>query len=370
MAAQRWDGNGFFVVRMFAERPHEHAPAIVTTLLADYHLLRPNAVAIPFRIRHVQEDDGHHGKIKAREDMPPGVPTANLSQQARAYLKRLGIADPDHHADSASLIWLHALAIAYSPFYLRENSDGVRGDWPRIPLPESKDVLLTSAALGAQLAALLNTEAGVRAVTSGPVRPEMKVVGSVTVAGAKALDAAKDLQIEAGWGHEGKDGITMPGKGKLVERDYTKEEREAISKGAAALGLTQEQALTELGEHTCDVYLNDRAYWKNIPSKVWDFTIGGYQVVKKWLSYREAKLLGRAIAPEEAHYVRDMARRIAAICLLQPQLDASYAAVKANTYVWPVAAGPALDCRATAEENAIAHDFAAVAGVIDFDQEL
>jgi len=370
LAAQRWDGNGFFVVRMFAERPHEHAPAIVTTLLPDYHLLRPNVVAIPFRIRHVQEDDGHHGKIKAREDMPPGIPTANLSQQARAYLKQLGIADPDHDAESAALIWLHALAIAYSPFYLRENSDGVRGNWPRIPLPESKDVLLASAALGAQLAGLLNTEAGVKAVTSGPIRREMKVIGGVTVAGGKALDTAKDLQIEAGWGHEGKGGITMPGKGKLVERDYTNEEREAISEGAAALGLTPEQALMQLGENTCDVYLNDRAYWRNVPSKAWDFTIGGYQVVKKWLSYREAKLLGRAITSEEAHYVRDMARRIAAICLLQPRLDTNYTAVKANTYAWPVAAGPALESRAAAEENAIAHDFAAAAGVIDFDREL
>ena len=38
---------------------------------------------------------------------------------------------------------------------------------------------------------------------------------------------------------------------------------------------------------------------------------------------------------EEARYVRDMARRIAALCLLQPQLDANYAAIKANTYRWP-----------------------------------
>ena len=62
--------------------------------------------------------------------------------------------------------------------------------------------------------------------------------------------------------------------------------------------------------------------------------MGGHQVIKKWLSYREAKLLGRAITPDEAHYVRDMARRIAAICLLQPKLDANYAAVKAAAYAW------------------------------------
>jgi hypothetical protein len=65
--------------------------------------------------------------------------------------------------------------------------------------------------------------------------------------------------------------------------------------------------------------------------------MGGHQVLKKWLSYREAKLLGRAITPDEAHYVRDMGRRIAAICLMQPQLDAIYAAIKSAAYAWPAA---------------------------------
>ena len=83
-----------------------------------------------------------------------------------------------------------------------------------------------------------------------------------------------------------------------------------------------------LGERTCDVYLNDNAYWKNIPARVWDYTIGGYQVIKKWLSYRELELLGRPLTPEEAREVMNMARRIAAIVLLEPALDANYQAVK------------------------------------------
>jgi len=77
-----------------------------------------------------------------------------------------------------------------------------------------------------------------------------------------------------------------------------------------------------LGETTYDVYLNDVAYWKNIPERVWDYTIGGYQVIKKWLSYRELELLNRPLTPEEAREVMNMARRIAAIVLLDPALDA------------------------------------------------
>jgi hypothetical protein len=72
-----------------------------------------------------------------------------------------------------------------------------------------------------------------------------------------------------------------------------------------------------------------------VPTKVWEYTIGGYQVMKKWLSYREQPLLGRPLTPDEAREVTQMARRIAALLLLTPALDANYQAVKAATYEWP-----------------------------------
>jgi hypothetical protein len=59
------------------------------------------------------------------------------------------------------------------------------------------------------------------------------------------------------------------------------------------LGMTTETALVLLGATTFDIYLNDVAYWRNVPANVWRYTIGGYQVIKKWLSYRERALLGR-----------------------------------------------------------------------------
>ena len=68
-----------------------------------------------------------------------------------------------------------------------------------------------------------------------------------------------------------------------------------------------------------------------MPERVWDYTIGGYQVMKKWLSYREFALLGRTLTPDEAREVTHMARRIAALILLQTELDKNYEAVKAAT---------------------------------------
>ncbi len=71
------------------------------------------------------------------------------------------------------------------------------------------------------------------------------------------------------------------------------------------------------------------------PARVWATTFGGCQVMKKWLSYREHALLGRALHAEEARYVTEIARRLAALRLLEPALDANYDAVRADPYPWP-----------------------------------
>ena len=114
-----------------------------------------------------------------------------------------------------------------------------------------------------------------------------------------------DFAVTAGWGHFGSGEAVMPGQGRVVERAYTRSER-------AALGT----ALDTLGETTCDIHLNDRAYWRNVPAAVWRYKLGGYQVLKKWLSYRERNILGRPLRPEEVQHFTDTARRVAAILLV------------------------------------------------------
>jgi hypothetical protein len=74
-----------------------------------------------------------------------------------------------------------------------------------------------------------------------------------------------------------------------------------------------------------------------VPANVWEFFIGGYQVIKKWLSYREQELLGRPLRSEEAREVTATARRLAAIVLMQPALDENYRRAAASAYAWPTA---------------------------------
>jgi hypothetical protein len=230
---------------------------------------------------------------------------------------------------------MHALAIGYSPAYLTENADGIRRDWPRIPLPGSRRALELSASLGEHVAALLETEVDVPGVTVGRIGPMLKAIGSITKTGGGQLDtAASDLAVTAGWGHFGKEGVTMPGKGILQERAYSQDEAKAMDAEATTRGMSAQDARRLLGDKTYDVHLNGAAYWRNIPLSVWEYYIGGYQVIKKWLSYREHGVLGRALKPEEPRELMNIARRLAAIILLQPKLDENYQAVKATAFDW------------------------------------
>jgi hypothetical protein len=297
------------MTRFKGAKEPEGVPLFFTTRLIDDHFLTPDAVAIPVLLKAGRSARARHGGSgeAALPGMTEDAVRVNLCPTARAYLASLSLPDPDTDQVTAELIWYHALAIGYSPAYLKENADGIRQDWPRIPLPNQKDLLLAAATLGRQVAALLDTETPVPGVTAGKIREDLKDLAVfVRVDGKPAKPETGDLDLTAGWGHAGKGGVTMPGKGRMVNRE----------------------------DGAYDIYLNDIACWRGVPKAVWEYTIGGYQVIKKWLSYREKDLLGRGLTPEEVRYVTEMARRLAALVSLHPELDANYRAVAEQTFDW------------------------------------
>ncbi len=324
---QQWEGNSFLVSRVHASKEPEGAPFYFSRGLVDDHLLSPDASCFPLRLRDSLMDDSSS----------PDAPTrANLSERAREYLHSLGIKNPDADETVASLIWLHALAVGFSPAYLTDNEDGVRQDWPRVPLPQALDRLRASADLGRQVAALLDTDRAIPGITSGNIRPELRGVGLIRHEGGGALrPESGDLALTSGWGRQDRRGIVYPSQGEMVDRDYTLEERNAIEEGAASLGLTEQEAFGRIGHSTHDVYLNENACWANIPAEVLNYTIGGFPAVRKWLSYREASILGRSMTEDEVREVRTMVRRITALLLLEERLDENYDAVRESLYAWP-----------------------------------
>ncbi|MBN1362859.1 MAG: N-6 DNA methylase [Sedimentisphaerales bacterium] len=262
---------------------------------------------------HLYERGANLFPIYLKEDPPSGnlfstesrATHPNLSGQAGAYLSNLEATPAD--------LFFHCLATFFSPTYVAENGFSLRQDWPRIPLPRTKEALVRSADLGRRIAALLDTEKPVE------IDSMLDGVGVISRVGGGALNPDEGhLDITVGWGHAGKGGVCMPGLGKYETRAQEDEQLRKL-----------------LGDETLDIYLNEHAHWANVPKSAWEYHIGGYQVVKKWLSYREKALLGRGLTDDEALYVTEMVRRIASLILLQPELDANYDAIKADTWPWP-----------------------------------
>ena len=284
-------GNQWFSFNKRAQKGATEPRAIVTEYLGCHDLIG-NATCF-FSLWLRDEGLGLGGDGLQRRP--------NLSAAAQRYLERLGMGVED--------LFHHVLAVLHDPVYREANAGALRMEWPRIPLPGWPDgdsvgaaeELAASAERGRQLAALLDPETPVPGVTTGTLRPEMASIGVPATADGRNM-SGDDFSVTAGWGHFGTGDAVMPGQGHLEERPYTGDER-------AALG----DAITTLGESTIDVYLNDRTYWRNIPINVWNYKLGGYQVLKKWLSYREQRVLGRPLLPEEVQHFTDTVRRIGRI---------------------------------------------------------
>ena len=287
-----FDGNVWLVTQQKPRR--EWSPPQVITHIGSLDLMDRSASCFPAWLR----DDG----LALGRDGTQRRP--NLSPAAQRYLNRLGL--------GVENLFHHVLAVLHNPAYREANAGALRMEWPRIPLPGWPDgdspgaaaELSASAARGREVARLLDPETPVPGVTVGDLRPELAAIAVPATTAGRNM-AEDDFALTAGWGHFGIGAAVMPGQGRTVERLCNADERAALGDAAATLG-----------DSTFDVYLNDRAYWQNVPTAVWNYKLGGYQVLKKWLSYRESGVLDRPLLPEEVQHFTNTARRIGTILLV------------------------------------------------------
>ncbi len=292
--AQIFPDNPFMVIAQRTRRGFE--PPIVSDAIVSFHVIESGSFCFPLLVRDAAILGGM-----------PGEPRPNLSPTALKYIAGLGAP-----ADS---LFFHAVATLHAPAYRTENAGALRQDWPRIPLPADREILLASAALGRRVAALLDPETPVPGVTTGSVAPRLGRVAALRRVGGGTLDPAADLAVTAGWGHFGQGGAVMPGRGQLsAVNDYDGGGPEEDIDGTPL----------RTGPDYYRVFLNARACWDDVPRAVWEYTLGGYPVLKKWLSYREESVLGRPLRPDEAREFTAIARRIDTLLRLGPDLDASY----------------------------------------------
>ncbi len=74
-------------------------------------------------------------------------------------------------------------------------------------------------------------------MTRAPLRPEIAALAVPATAGGRNM-AGGDFAVTAGWGHYGQGDAVMPGQGRAVGRDYSADERAALSGALPALGDT------------------------------------------------------------------------------------------------------------------------------------
>ena len=285
-------GNSFLVLQNKA-RPDLSPPLLISNL-GDLNQMNSGVYCVPAKlVDHA---------LRHSVDQTPYRP--NLSRTAQSYLERIGATVTD--------LLHYVVAILHDPAFNRANADALRAEGPRIPLPawphgtrdDAAEEFGRLAVRGREMARLLDPETPVPEVTDGALRPELTVLAvPATVSGGNMV--ASDFSVNAGWGHFGSGDAVMPGTGRARQRELTPDEHTALV-----------HAIPTLGDSTFDIWLNERAFWRNVPAAVWNYRLGGYQVLKKWLSYRESSVLKRPLRPEEVQHFTDTARRIAAILLL------------------------------------------------------
>ncbi len=315
--------NSFFVTRAGKVVNDEGVPFFFTPFLGDSDLLRGHSYYFP---SWYLRDNGNRAP--------------NISGKIQEYLSALGI--PSAPLEISRQVWNHVLAMAFAPAYLRDNAAGIRRDWPRIPFPtapggdrasitKTRTAFLDSCRLGSMVADLLNPLVGVNGVTQGTIRPELESMGVLwdTEKGAPvAADESAVIPITKEWGKWSKDKSVLLSHGGQWSRGFTLDERQRLEKGALAVGVRPAALYSCLGEEFYELYLNDTTSIRNVPIKVYHYIIGGYPVLKKWLSYRETSILGRLLTVGEMRIFTEMVRRIAALLLLEPRLNHNYAVIR------------------------------------------
>lgn len=283
--------NPLLLSTQVAERNTSFDRIAFAKTLSDLHLLRPDAVAFPLRLRFkpfasdteyeylpnvadFYDDLARAGVLKVAVPKA-GSPCTPMPRPGPVLARYGTVRGPDGKPNAlawelAEEVFHHTLAMLSAPAYRTEHADYLAEDWPRVPLPESREVLQAGAALGRRVAALLDPAA----------RP--------------------DLPTSLGR-------LVTPGT-----------DQEAP---AAALRIGPKPRYDEARE----VYvLSEELELAGVPGAVWAYTLGGYPVLKNWVEYRR----GRMLTLDDAEWLEGIVRRVAALLALGPELDAGYAAAK------------------------------------------
>jgi Type ISP C-terminal specificity domain len=291
---EMWDNlekNEFFVTVPQPRRLSESLPLLATSLY-DLHVHDRGSVGFPAEIKP------EHDLFTSQKNSA----YSNLTPEFWDALKKKWNLKGDLYAQAVRQftrsLFRAVLAICHSPQYQLDHRDSLAQDWAHIPIPKDKTVLDDLAESGEKIAfllnPLLNADRAIRALLGNANR-------TLAVIQKRGSPAIRQSELLITFSYYG------AATGRWCARHPTEKEAQHRSWG--------EQ----------DLFLNEEVYFANVPEKVWQFELGGYPVLKKWLGYRDSKRRSnQPLSLSEAAHFRSMVQRIATLLVLHEKLDQVY----------------------------------------------
>lgn len=257
------DGRLSIVCSQTVRRPGAARPAL-TSAVPGFDAVDPNARLIPRAI----PNEGLVG-VTPLFGASAGEIRSNVLPEWIAAARSIGAAGDD--LELGDIIFYAVVAITHSPAWAATIGPDT-DDYPPVPIPGDLEVLHRAARLGRRVAILSDALSEVEGVTSGRIEPRLRDIGRP--------DSTSPSELTAGTKRHG---------GRYDSFGRT-------------------------------IFWNDSAGWRNVPQEVWDYEVGGFQVVPKWLGYRHSKT-GHVLTSREIEYITMLCRRISVLVELEPEAD-------------------------------------------------
>jgi len=295
--ARNRNENEFLVTVPEPRKASETRPLFASTLVG-LHVHERGSVVIP---RETRGDD-----LLADRD-------ANLPEVAwRALRQHFGLTGERRDNDARRLagrLLRVALAVLHAPAYQADHRSALSADWAHLPVPKDGALFDRLAETGDLVARLLDADRDARDQVLAVLDEER----SAALAQVRRQDGGsvrlEDMRITVNyWGGA---------KGGWLARPFTSEE----------------DAVAAWGERTGDLYISEDVFFANVPEAVWQYQLGGYPVLKKWLGYRQAnRRSDQPLTADERRWFRAVVQRIAALLALTATLDELYSAAAENAF--------------------------------------
>jgi type I restriction-modification system DNA methylase subunit len=190
----------------------------------------------------------------------------NIDPKILNLFKREGLKP----SPTSEQIFYYIYGVLYSNVYRKKYAEFLKSDFPRIPFTKDHKLFIEMAKFGEELAAIH--------LLKSPLLD--KTFSKFEISGDNVVKKVQYSSVGAGLAPAPKDN--------------------SIPKG--------------------NVFINDSQYFSNIPTEVWEYQIGGYQVMAKWLKDRK----GRALSLDDIrHYIR-VAKALQLTIEMQNKIDKIY----------------------------------------------